>query len=119
MPEWLAEVVRPRPAPVPWPEMIRAAVAICGPRSVSLALGQRDLGVLPAMGGILGEETVLLEVAMAAARHQPPVRCTVGTRATAAAPAFDMEGERAQNRLAGEGEMADAEHLEQLGPSPA
>jgi uncharacterized membrane protein YccC len=54
VPDWLAEVVRPRPAPVPWPEMIRAALAICVPLSVSLALGQRALGVLPAMGGILG-----------------------------------------------------------------
>ena len=54
MPEWLAEVVRPRPAPVPWPEMIRAAVAICVPLSVSLALGKGTIGVLPAMGGLLG-----------------------------------------------------------------
>ncbi len=54
MPEWLAEVVRPRPAPVPWPEMIRAALAICVPLSVSLALGKGSLGVLPAMGGLLG-----------------------------------------------------------------
>ena len=54
VPEWLAEVVRPRPAPVPWPEMFRAAVAICVPLSVSLALGKGSLGVLPAMGGLLG-----------------------------------------------------------------
>jgi uncharacterized membrane protein YccC len=54
VPEWLAEVVRPRPAPVPWPEMIRAAVAICVPLSVSLALGKGTIGVLPAMGGLLG-----------------------------------------------------------------
>ena len=54
MPEWLAEVVRPRPAPVPWPEMIRAVVAICVPLSVSLALGKGTIGVLPAMGGLLG-----------------------------------------------------------------
>src|SRR5580704_2374882 len=31
VPDWLAEVVRPRPAPVPWPEMIRAVLAICVP----------------------------------------------------------------------------------------
>jgi uncharacterized membrane protein YccC len=54
VPEWLAEVVRPRPAPVPWPEMFRAVVAICVPLSVSLALGKGTLGVLPAMGGLLG-----------------------------------------------------------------
>ncbi len=54
MPEWLAEVVRPRPAPVPWPEMIRAVLAICVPLSAALALGKAPLGVLPAMGGLLG-----------------------------------------------------------------
>ena len=54
VPDWLAEVVRPRPAPVPWPEMIRAVLAICVPLSASLALGRATLGVLPAMGGLLG-----------------------------------------------------------------
>jgi uncharacterized membrane protein YccC len=54
VPGWLAEVVRPRPAPVPWPEMIRAALAICVPLSAALALGRGSLGVLPAMGGLLG-----------------------------------------------------------------
>ena len=54
MPEWLAEVVRPRPAPVPWPEMIRAALAICVPLSAALALGKGAIGVLPATGGLLG-----------------------------------------------------------------
>ena len=54
VPDWLAEAVRPRPAPVPWPEMIRAALAICVPLSAALALGKGPLGVLPAMGGILG-----------------------------------------------------------------
>jgi uncharacterized membrane protein YccC len=54
VPGWLAEVVRPRRAPVPWPEMIRAVLAICVPLSAALALGRGSLGVLPAMGGILG-----------------------------------------------------------------
>ena len=54
VPGWLAEVVRPRPAPVPWPEMIRAALAICVPLSVAFALGHGPLGVLPATGGLLG-----------------------------------------------------------------
>jgi hypothetical protein len=39
VPGWLAEVVRPRRAPVPWPEMIRAALAICVPLSASYAAG--------------------------------------------------------------------------------
>ena len=54
VPEWLAEVVRPRRAPVPWPEMARAALAICVPLSVSFAAGRPMLGVLPATGGLLG-----------------------------------------------------------------
>jgi uncharacterized membrane protein YccC len=54
VPGWLAEVVRPRRAPVPWPEMIRATLAICVPLSAALALGRGSLGVLPAMGGLLG-----------------------------------------------------------------
>ena len=53
VPDWLAEVVRPRRAPVPWPGMARALLAICVPLSVSLAL-HSTLGVLPAMGGLLG-----------------------------------------------------------------
>ena len=44
VPEWLAEVVRPRRAPVPWPEMARAALAICVPLSVSYAAGRGSLG---------------------------------------------------------------------------
>ena len=54
VPGWLAEVVRPRRAPVPWPEMARAALAICVPLSVSFAVGRGSLGVLPATGGLLG-----------------------------------------------------------------
>jgi uncharacterized membrane protein YccC len=52
VPDWLAEVVRPKRAPVPWPAMIRAVLAICVP--LAMALGRTTLGVLPAMGGILG-----------------------------------------------------------------
>ena len=54
VPDWLAEVVRPRRAPVPWPEMVRALIAICVPLSASLTLGRGSLGVLPATGGLLG-----------------------------------------------------------------
>ena len=54
VPAWLAEVVRPRRAPVPWPEMARAALAICVPLSAAYAAGRGTLGVLPATGGLLG-----------------------------------------------------------------
>jgi uncharacterized membrane protein YccC len=54
VPDWLVQLVRPKRAPVPWPEMLRAALAICVPLSVALAAGQGRLGVLPAVGGLLG-----------------------------------------------------------------
>jgi uncharacterized membrane protein YccC len=54
VPDWLAEVVRPRPVATPWPAMVRAMLAICVPLSAALALGQGRVGVLPAMGGLLG-----------------------------------------------------------------
>ncbi len=54
MPDWLTEAVRPRPAPVPWGEMLRAALAICVPLSVGIAVGRRDIGLLPALGGLVG-----------------------------------------------------------------
>src|ERR1700689_1026082 len=54
VPDWLAEVVRPRPAKLPWPDMIRALLAICVPLSAALAVGKATLGVLPATGALLG-----------------------------------------------------------------
>src|SRR6201986_2465145 len=54
VPGCLCEIVRPRRAPVPWPEMARAALAICVPLSVSFAAGRGSLGLLPATGGLLG-----------------------------------------------------------------
>ena len=53
-PDWLGELVRQRRAPVPWAEMARAVLAICVPLSASLLAGKGSLGVLPAMGGLLG-----------------------------------------------------------------
>ncbi len=54
MPDWLVEVVRPKPAPLPWPEMVRTALAICVPLSVAFAVGKGTEGVLPAIGGLVG-----------------------------------------------------------------
>ena len=53
-PGWLVEVVRPRRAPVPWWTMLRAAIAICVPMSAGIASGERPLGLLIAIGGLLG-----------------------------------------------------------------
>jgi uncharacterized membrane protein YccC len=54
MPAWLVAAMRPRRAPVPWGEMLRAAIAICVPLAAGIASGQRVLGLLIAMGGLLG-----------------------------------------------------------------
>ncbi|MGA8455508.1 MAG: FUSC family membrane protein, partial [Streptosporangiaceae bacterium] len=54
VPPWLVTAVRPRPAPVPWAEMLRAGIAICVPMAAGIASGQRVLGLLTAMGGLLG-----------------------------------------------------------------
>jgi uncharacterized membrane protein YccC len=54
VPAWLLTAVRPRSAPVPWAEMLRAGIAICVPMAAGIASGQRALGLLIAMGGLLG-----------------------------------------------------------------
>jgi hypothetical protein len=52
MPDWLTQAVRPKPAPVPWGAMVHAALAICVPLSVGIAVGRRDVGLVlaPARG---------------------------------------------------------------------
>ncbi len=57
VPDWLAELVRPKPAPLPWPDMIRSALAICVPLGVAFAVGKTSIGLLPATGGLLGSMT--------------------------------------------------------------
>lgn len=54
VPDWLAEVMRPKKAPVPWADMVRAVLAIWAPLAVGFITGRRELGLLPAMGGLLG-----------------------------------------------------------------
>jgi uncharacterized membrane protein YccC len=53
VPDWLAEVVRPKKAPVPWPAMAHAVVAIWVPLAAGIAAGDRSLALLPAMGGLV------------------------------------------------------------------
>jgi uncharacterized membrane protein YccC len=54
VPGWLMAAARTRSTPVPWRQMLRAAIAICLPVSAGIATGQRELGLLTAMGGLLG-----------------------------------------------------------------
>src|SRR3984885_1957970 len=57
MPDWLTEAVRSKPAPVPWGAMARAALAICAPLAVGIVVGRRDVGLVSAIGGLLGTVT--------------------------------------------------------------
>jgi uncharacterized membrane protein YccC len=54
VPDWLAETVRPKKAPLPWPDMIRAVFAIWVPLTIGFVSGHARLFILPAMGGLLG-----------------------------------------------------------------
>jgi uncharacterized membrane protein YccC len=53
VPDWLAEVMRPKKAPVPWGAMAQAVIAIWVPLAVGIATGNRSLALLPAMGGLM------------------------------------------------------------------
>jgi uncharacterized membrane protein YccC len=53
VPAWLAEVVRPQKAPVPWGTMARAVLALWVPLAVAFGTGRRELALLPALGGLL------------------------------------------------------------------
>jgi hypothetical protein len=57
LPDWLVELVRPKPTPLPWPDMIRSALATCVPLAVGFAVGKPTIGLLPAMGGLMGTLT--------------------------------------------------------------
>jgi hypothetical protein len=57
VPDWLAELVRPKPAPLPWADMIRTTLAICVPLGVAFGVGKTTIGLLPATGGLLGSLT--------------------------------------------------------------
>jgi uncharacterized membrane protein YccC len=54
MPGWLVEATRPQRALVPWGQMLRAVIAICVPLAIGMASGDRVLGLLIAIGGMLG-----------------------------------------------------------------
>ena len=53
VPDWLAEVVRPKKAPVPWGTMARAVFAVWVPLAVAFATGRRELALLPSLGALL------------------------------------------------------------------
>jgi uncharacterized membrane protein YccC len=52
-PDWLVDIVRPKRVPVPWPLMIRAALAICVPLAAGLIAHDPVPGLLAAVGGLI------------------------------------------------------------------
>ncbi|MBO0875874.1 MAG: FUSC family protein, partial [Pseudonocardia sp.] len=53
VPDWLADVMRPKKAPVPWADMTRAVFAIWVPLAAGFITGRKEIALLPAMGGLL------------------------------------------------------------------
>lgn len=53
VPDWLTEVMRPKKADPPWGTMLRAVLAIWVPLAAGFITGHRDIGLLPAMGGLM------------------------------------------------------------------
>ena len=53
VPDWLADVMRPKKVPPPWRTMMRAVLAIWVPLAIGLLTGHLVIGLLPAMGGLM------------------------------------------------------------------
>ncbi|MFD6417336.1 FUSC family protein [Streptomyces sp. NPDC060194] len=53
-PPWLVRSLKPAAAPVPWPAVLRAGVALALPLAVGTAAGQPALGALVSMGALSG-----------------------------------------------------------------
>ncbi|MCX7520797.1 FUSC family protein [Microbacterium sp. STN6] len=49
---WVAELLRPKPAPIPWPRVLRTAVAVATPVSVGMAIGQLGGGLVCSIGAL-------------------------------------------------------------------
>lgn len=52
--QWVAELLRPKPAPIPWALAVRTAIAIATPVGVGMAIGQLFPGILASIGGLAG-----------------------------------------------------------------
>lgn len=53
-PDWLITLVKPKPAPIPWPAAVRAAVALGGPLLVCWSINELPYGLFMAMGALSG-----------------------------------------------------------------
>ncbi|MFI0238345.1 FUSC family protein [Streptomyces sp. NPDC016845] len=53
-PDWLVRTLKPQRAPVPWPAVARASVAMSAPLAAGLATGHTAYGALASMGALSG-----------------------------------------------------------------
>src|SRR5258708_22379357 len=53
VPSWLTETVRPKKVPTPWIAMLQAVIAICVPLAIGMAVRDRSLALLPALGALM------------------------------------------------------------------
>jgi uncharacterized membrane protein YccC len=51
-PHWLVQMLRPRPAPIEWNQVVRAGLAIGGPIAVGMFTGALPIGVLVSIGAL-------------------------------------------------------------------
>lgn len=51
-PEWIVELVRSRPGPIPWLDIVRAAIVVTTPLAIGVALHEPAIGVILTMGAL-------------------------------------------------------------------
>ncbi|TAM66563.1 MAG: FUSC family protein [Microbacteriaceae bacterium] len=49
---WVGQLLRPRPAPIPWGLAVRMGIAVVGPVAVGMAAGELGFGLLASMGAM-------------------------------------------------------------------
>lgn len=58
-PQWLTQLLKPRPAPVDWSLVARATISLPAPIAVGMAVGQLQLGVLASIGTLFATITAV------------------------------------------------------------
>jgi uncharacterized membrane protein YccC len=58
-PQWLTQLLKPRPAPIDWSLVARATISLPMPIAVGLAVGQLQLGVLASIGTLFATITAV------------------------------------------------------------
>jgi len=56
-PAWVRQLLRPRPAPIPWGRVVRTGLAVVGPVSLGMAGGNLGPGLIGSMGALAASIT--------------------------------------------------------------